>query len=256
MNILLNLTFNGTNYFGWQSQPGGNTVQQAVEAAISAISGVPADVQGCSRTDSGVHALEYVCNFHTAGETFASQSGAAIPLDKLPAALNANLPRDIAINFAEAVDDDFRSRYSVTRKTYAYNILNSRTRNPFLRGFSWRVPYPLDIEAMQECCSRLTGTHDFKAFMSSTTDPPANTVRTVYHCSAEPSPDAPNLLIFTVTANAFLYNMVRIMVGTTVMAGSGKIDPKTIPLIIESGDRKLAGVTAPPTGLFLKKVTL
>ena len=256
MNIKLTLTFCGTNYFGWQRQPSGNTIQQAIESAIEVIAGERHEVFGCSRTDSGVHALDYVCNFHTPGESFTSKSGTLIPPDKLPDALNANLPRDVAVTHAEPVDYNFHSRYSVTAKTYAYNILNSRTRNPFLHDFSWRISYPLDLDAMKECCSHFIGTHDFSAFMASGSDPAQTTVRTVHHCDITQSPDTPGLLVFTVTANAFLYNMVRIMTGTAVMVGGGKINPADLPKIIESGRRGLAGVTAPPHGLFLKKVTL
>ena len=244
MNIKLNLKFCGSNYFGWQRQASGATVQQTLEDTIEKVVGTRSDVTGCSRTDSGVHARDYVCNFHT--ET-------SIPVEKIKDALNSHLPRDIAVTCAELVDNNFNSRFDIAGKTYTYSILSSRDRDPFLREFAWRVPYALDISAMQQCCAHFIGTHDFSAFMASGNSH-QTTVRTVKECGIALEKD--NIVKFSVTADAFLYNMVRIMVGTCVMVGSGKIAAADIPGIILSGNRQMAGITAPPHGLFLSEVIL
>lgn len=245
-NIAVRIQYDGTNYHGWQWQENAVTVQSTVEDALSRTLGSPVKVTGCSRTDSGVHALDYILNFKT--ET-------SIPTDRLPYALNYRLPRDItAINAWEA-DDGFNSRFSVKGKRYIYQIWNSAFKNPFLDRYSWHYPYKLNLDKMQEAAKHFVGKHDFAGFMASGGQQ-TTTVRTIRVCSAETDPTEPGLITVSVEADAFLYNMVRIIVGTLTDVGCGKILPSDIPDIIKSADRVNGGVTAPPQGLFLKKVYL
>lgn len=245
-NIAVRIQYDGTNYHGWQWQENAVTVQSTVEDALSRTLGKPVKVTGCSRTDSGVHALDYILNFKT--ET-------SIPIDRLPYALNYRLPRDItAINAWEA-DADFNSRFSAKGKRYIYQIWNPAFKNPFLDRYSWHYPYKLSLEKMQEAAKHFVGKHDFAGFMASGGQQ-TSTVRTIRICSVVADPKEPGIITVSVEADAFLYNMVRIIVGTLTDVGCGKILPGDIPDIIKSTDRVNGGVTAPPQGLFLKKVYL
>ena len=243
-NIALKLRYIGAVYSGWQRQPNSVTVQETLEDAIREILREEVSVTGCSRTDSGVHALEYVCNF---------KSGTKIPPEKLPLALNSSLPDDISVMEAWAAPDDFHARFSSTGKRYLYRVRNSRIRDPFLSGLCWQIPYKLDTSKMEEAAAPFIGRHDFSGFMSSG-GAQKTTTRTISDISVTVPCENRETIDIEVEADAFLYNMVRIIAGTIIYAGWGKIDPHRIPAIIDAGDRKLAGVTAPARGLFLKQV--
>ncbi len=240
-NIAVRLMYDGSAYHGWQYQKNGITVQEVIENALSKITGEKIKVTGSSRTDAGVHALDYVFNF---------KSDTNIPLDKLPYALNYELNDDIVAVSAWEAEEDFNARFSSKGKKYIYRIWNFRMRNPFYVGYSWYLPYNLDREKMQKAAEYFVGTYDFSAFMAAGGSQ-KTTVRTIRECKVEIEND---LITVTVSADAFLYNMVRIITGTIVECGMGKIQPEDIPGIIESGDRRKSGLTAPPEGLFLKEV--
>jgi len=239
--ILLTISFDGTAYHGWQIQPNGITVQQVLQESLEKILGEKINVTSCSRTDAGVHAQEFCCHLDCNDN---------IPQSAFLRGLNSVLPKDVAVKDCKQVASDFHARYDAKGKTYVYRILNSNIKDSFLSRYTWHIERPLDIGKMNEFCKRITGTHDFYAFSSSgrtVTD----TVRTVSECFVERKGDIVSLRI---TANGFLYNMVRIIVGTAVEVSDGKIDPQNTEKIISSCSRALAGVTAPPEGLFLEKV--
>lgn len=243
-NIAMRITYDGTNYHGWQRQKNGITVQQVVEDALSALLGKPVQVTGCSRTDAGVHALDYVLNFY---------ADPNIPVEKFPYALNYRLPDDISALEAWEVDGKFHARFSAAGKRYIYQIWNGRIRSPFVRKYSWYLPYRLDRTAMVKAAPCFEGTHDFAGFMAAGGDQ-KTTVRTVRHCRVSLDAEQPERLSVAVEADAFLYNMVRIIAGTLADVGLGKIAAEELPEIIQSCDRTRGGITAPPEGLFLKKV--
>ena len=239
--ILLTLGYDGTNYHGWQIQPNAFTVQEAVQDALFKLLGKPIGVTGCSRTDAGVHAREFCCHLDCDDN---------IPDNAFLRGLNSMLPPDIAIKNCKEVAPDFHARYASTGKTYVYRILNSNEKDQFLSRYSWQIERRLCTQKMNEFCEKIVGTHDFYGFSSSgrTVE---DTVRTVTECYVERNGD---LVTLTVTANGFLYNMVRIIVGTAVNVSDGRIDPDIIEEIYTKKDRSLAGVTAPPMGLMLHKV--
>lgn len=240
-NIALTLMYDGTNYFGYQRQSGFITIQQVIEEALSKITKEKITVSGCGRTDSGVHAINYVLSFKT---------DSSMPVDKFPVALNSILPRDISVINAEEKSDDFDGRFSVKRKTYIYKIHNSEIRNSFLKNYACHYKYKLDLKRMKEAAKYILGTHDFKCFCASGAQV-KTTVRTVYDLTLTQSGDEIEL---SITSNGFLYNMVRIIAGTLMYVGGGKMEPDDVKIIIESGDRRMAGITAPPEGLYLKSV--
>lgn len=240
-NIRIDLMFDGTAYHGFQRQKNGITVQECIETAIQKVTGSFSAVTGCSRTDAGVHALSYTANF---------KSETRIPAERIPAALNHSLPRDIRIVSACDADISFNARKSAAEKTYLYRITTGRVENVFLRGYSWFRPKLPHADKMHGAALHFLGCQDFRAFMASGS-PVKSTVRDIREISVTRENDEINILV---TANGFLYNMVRIIAGTLVYVGEGKIHPDDIPEIIKSGDRRRAGITAPPQGLFLKKV--
>lgn len=244
MKILLKASYDGKNYCGWQVQKNGQSIQGELCRAAKEVYGTDVKVTGCSRTDSGVHALEYCFTLET------PQNAPEIPLDKLPIALNIKLNEDISVFYAEAAADGFHARYSVKGKTYEYRIDNGVYRSPFKVGYAWHLKKPLDEKIMDTAAKEFIGKHDFSAFMASGSDI-TDTVRTVTDAEVLRSGDE---VIFRVSADGFLYNMVRIMVGTLTEISYGKIRPDEIRDIILSGDRKRAGITAPPDGLYLKNV--
>lgn len=240
MKTVLVIAYKGTAYAGWQVQNARPSVQKTLQNAIEATLGHEVKLSGCSRTDSGVHANEYCCHIDCL---------AGIPDESLPMAINNKLPDDIAVLRSFTADDDFHSRYYAKGKEYVYDIWNSRIKNPFLSDTAFQYPKTLDVERLNEIGSAFIGEHDFRSFMSAHSKI-TDCVRTVYTFRAERSGD--HVRIYT-SANGFLYNMVRIMVGTVLEIHSGRI--KT-PLeeIIKAGDRRLAGKTAPAHGLYLNKV--
>lgn len=240
-NIKLTLQYDGTSYHGWQTQENAVTVQATVENVIKKLTGTKPQLIGCGRTDTGVHAKKYICNF---------KSETSIPCDKLPYALNSQLPGNIVCTHAEYADRDFDSRKSAKGKTYTYLIANSQYRNVFYTTRAWHYRYKLDIEEMRKAARHFLGTHDFIGFAASGFTV-KTTVRTITDIKIDSDGD---IISISVTGNGFLYNMVRIIAGTLVFAGNGKIKPEDIPDIIASKERKRAGITAPACGLYLTEV--
>lgn len=240
-NIALRLKYDGSAYHGWQIQKNDITVAETMEQALGRVCGHRVKLTGCGRTDAGVHALRYCANFRT---------DCTIPVDRIPLAVNAQLPGDIAVTDAVIVPDDFNAISSCLKKEYIYKILNSNIRDPFLEKRVCFYPQHLDTDLMKEAASKFEGTHDFKAVRSEGT-PTKTTVRTVYHCNVEKSGD---LITVSICADGFLYNMCRAIVGTLVYASYGKINPSDIPALLESRNRRLTGPTMPPQGLYLNRV--
>ncbi|MBQ9392576.1 MAG: tRNA pseudouridine(38-40) synthase TruA, partial [Oscillospiraceae bacterium] len=237
-NIALILSYNGTAYHGWQVQKNEVTVAETLERALSMVCGESVRVVGCGRTDAGVHAEHYVANFHTASR---------IPTERLPFAVNTHLPEDIAVRSAFDVAEDFNAIGSCLRKEYTYRIYHGRVQDPFYVHRACFYPKRLDEERMDRAARAFEGTHDFAAVRSVGTNV-KSTVRTVYYCRVARNGA---LLELKVCANGFLYNMVRAITGTVLYAAEGKLEPEEIPAILASGNRTLAGPTAPPGGLYL-----
>lgn len=239
--LLLTLRYDGTAYHGWQVQPNAVTVQQTLQDAIEALTGVRSGVIGCSRTDAGVHANMFCCTFDT---------DSTIGVSRMPAALNSYLPQDMAVYGCREVAPDFHPRYQARGKRYVYYIYNADLRNPFTDKYAWRQSRTLDVPFLHTVAQQFVGTHDFAAFCSVGADT-EDTVRTVFTASVQREGD---MVTFTVEADGFLYNMVRIMVGTLMDIAAGKLPADTVTAALSTGNRALAGATAPPTGLFLKQV--
>lgn len=240
-NIKLLLQYDGTRYHGFQTQTNALAVQDVLEEALTALTGEPVRVTGCGRTDAGVHADAYVLNFY---------SDTAIPAERFPYALNMQLPDDIVCFGAEDVSADFHAKDAAKKKRYTYYIHNAPFPDVFRQGRAWHYKYPLDVAAMQKAAAAFVGTHDFVGFASAGFTV-KTTVRTIYALEVQKQGD---LISIDVTGNGFLYNMVRIIAGTLVFAGAGKINPLDMPAIIESRTRERAGITAPACGLFLSEV--
>ena len=244
MNILLWLAYKGTNYSGFQVQPNGVTVCAVVQDAMQSVFGTRPDVKGCSRTDAGVHARRFALNFHYDGR---------IPVQRIPLALNARLPMDVRALAAQQVPDDFHARYAAHTKTYLYRIHNHPIDSPFDEKYYTRVPRRLDVDAMQRAAEQFVGKHDFLALCAAGSSAAAHgdTVRTITDCHVTRKGDEVDI---EVTADGYLYNMVRILAGTLCEVGAGRMQPDAIPGILASRDRSQAGPTLPAKGLFLEKV--
>ena len=268
---MLTVAFDGTNYSGWQIQPNKETIEGVLNRELSRLLNEEIKVIGASRTDSGVHAEGAVCVFDTESK---------IPGDKFSYAINQTLPEDIRIRNSKEVDITFHPRRVNSRKTYRYRIRHDEFPNPLDARYSYHVYTKLDIEAMRRACEFIKGKHDFKSFCSVHTDVDT-TVRTVYDVHIDVTPDKrllqmsglmksagesgtmrsggesaagrirPEIIDIYVTGNGVLYNMVRIIAGTLIEVGQGKIKPEEIPAIIEACDREKAGPTAPAKGLTL-----
>ena len=234
---LLTIKYKGTNYHGWQVQKNGVSVQQKVCEALKKLYSRNVNATGCSRTDSGVHALKYCLHFDDCK---------SLDNSTIVAALNSYLPNDIAAVSCKSVNQDFHARYSVKQKTYIYKLY-SGTRDPFLEGLAYHYKGEIDIDKMNKFAKSLTGTHDFAAFCSSKTTV-KSTVRTIFDASVSKKG---NIITLKFTADGFLYNMVRILVGTLIYVSEGKIDVDDAKKIIASRDRKNAGKTVPAHGLYL-----
>lgn len=239
-NIALLLQYRGSAYHGWQRQQNAHTVQEVLEAAAAKVFGTACAVTGCGRTDAGVHALSYVCNF------FADTK---IPDDKIAYALNYSLPDDIRVLGASTVDSRFHARYSVVKKRYVYRILNTPHGDVFQRDLAWHVRSRLDIERMRRAAEPLLGEHDFSAFCASGAQT-KDFVRTVYELDIV---GQDNAVTIDICGNGFLYNMVRIIAGTLVYAGTGRMEPEDVADVLASCDRRRAGITAPPHGLYMAR---
>ncbi len=241
MNYKMKMAYDGTNYHGWQRQKNGITVQEVLENVLSEMFGKETVVTGCSRTDAGVHAKIYVCNF--SGET-------TIPAEKIPFVLNTKLPDDIRAYSCETVPEDFNARFHTVTKAYEYKIVNRPFQDPLLRNFAWHYPVELDIEKMQRAAKIIEGKHDFASFCAAGSVV-KSTVRTVTELTVKKEGD---IITVRAAADGFLYNMVRIIVGTLVYVGNGKLSENDIKELIEKKDRREMGITAPPQGLSLVEV--
>lgn len=230
------------NLIGWQKQPDKLNIQGTIEKAIEEITGEEVDLTASGRTDRGVHALGQVANFKT---------NSNIPVEKIPIALNTKLKKSIRILSAEEVDEKFHSRLTCKKKTYRYVINNSEYGTAIYRNLETHIPMKLNIEKMQEAVKYFEGEHDFKAFKASGTSSKIS-VRTIYKADVIQMPN--DRIYIELTGNGFLYNMVRIIAGTLVDVGIGKIKPEEIDSIIKSEKRENAGKTLPPQGLYLVKV--
>jgi tRNA pseudouridine38-40 synthase len=243
MGILLTVSYDGTNYCGWQDQRNGKSVQEALSRTIREILEIDFTMLGASRTDAGVHALGQRAHV-------IPHSPCKVPAHKLPLVLNAFLPEDIRITDAAHVPDSFHPINEAKSKTYRYAICNTGYQNPLLRNFSAFIPAELNVPKMTAAAGHFVGEHDFAAFCASGSIV-KSTVRTVYTLDVVKRDE---LIEITISGNGFLYNMVRIIAGTLADAGLGKIAPDDIPAIIQSRDRTRAGKTMPPQGLTLLEV--
>ena len=241
-NLLLTLCYDGRRFHGWQIQQNAYTVQEALQTALSQIIGDGFDVKGCSRTDSGVHANMYCVSLKTAHP---------IPCVRLKAALNRWLPLSVAVTDCVEVGADFHARYSCKSKEYIYKIWNSEVRSPFLEGYALHYRYPLDAALLNEAAQAYVGRHDFTSFCTLDNREQGDMTRDVKLFSVTRDGD---MVTMRVEADGFLYNMVRIMVGTLLRIAQGKIPPDGIPAILEKKDRKYAGPTAKACGLYLNRV--
>lgn len=242
-NIKLTIEYDGKNFSGWQTQPDKESIQDEIEFAIEAITGEKIEIIGSGRTDAGVHALGQVANFHT---------NSSIEIEKIPYAINSKLKKSIVIKNAEEVEERFHARYNCKGKTYRYIINNNEFPSALDRYKEFHMPYKLNIEDMKEALKYFEGTHDFKGFMSSGGNKKKTTIRTLTKCELMQKEDS--RIIIELSGDGFLYNMVRIICGTIVDVGLGKIKVEDISSIIESKDRTRAGKTLPPHGLYLKEV--
>lgn len=240
-NYLFKIKYDGSSFHGWQIQPNAVTVQQCLKEAFEAIFSQNVNVNGCSRTDAGVHANEFCFNVRL--ETKMTP-------DRIITAINSKMPPSATVYACCEAEYDFHARFDCKGKEYIYRILNSEYPDPFLRDRASHYRYKLDEKQLDREAKSFIGTHDFSAFCAagSTVD---SKVRTVYDCSVERIGDE---VIFRISGDGFLYNMVRIMVGTLIDISRGRISEGSIPEIIKSKDRNKAGVTAAACGLYLNKI--
>jgi tRNA pseudouridine38-40 synthase len=263
----LTLAYDGTDFQGWQIQPGQPTIQGELQAALGHITGESPLPQGSGRTDAGVHALAQVASFALR---------APIPPENLHRALNRTLPQSIRISEARPVRSTFHARHSVLAKTYEYRIFKDPICPPFLARYVCGCPWALDLEKLQACAATFEGEYDFQSFAASDPDlaerepgpapefirdsaalrvAPRSTVRTIHSSAWELRPcESGTILVYRVRGNGFLHHMVRNLVGTMLEAGRGQLAPGDIPLILAARNRSAAGPTAPARGLFLHSV--
>lgn len=239
--IKLTVAYDGTDYCGWQVQPNGMTVEEILNRELSALTGEEVKVIGASRTDAGVHAEGNVAVFDT--ET-------GIPAERIAYALNCRLPEDIVAVKSEEVPGDWHPRYQCSVKTYEYRILNREMPDPVCRRSTVHISYPLNLGDMRTAAGYLKGEHDFKSFCSPHTEV-KDTVRTVHSLEIEKEGD---IITVRISGNGFLYNMVRIIVGTLINVGRGACPPEKVKEILEARDRRKAAATAPAKGLVLKHI--
>lgn len=239
--LFLTIKYDGSAYHGWQVQNNAVTVQEVFQNAVQKVFGKRLDVKGCSRTDSAVHANMYCLSIDT---------DMKIENENVVLALNTYLPKDIAVVSCEETNTDFHPRYSCRSKEYLYKIYNGRIRDPFLEKYALHYRYPIDVEMLNREAQAFVGTHDFSGFCSIKSDV-EDTVRTVKNISVTKDGD---MVFIKVEADGFLYNMVRIMVGTLLFINEGKIKEGELADIINSKNRNSAGKTAQPHGLYLNKV--
>ena len=246
MKYFAKIKYLGTAFHGFQVQPDKRTVQGELCAALALATGHPCKVTGCSRTDAGVHANEFCITVECEHST--------VPPEKLPVAVARFMPNDLSLYYAEEVSDVFHPRYDVVSKEYLYKIKNERVYDPFLYGRAWFLPKPIDdehIAKMNRAASYLVGKNDFSAFMSPGSDI-TDTVRNVFYLTVEKNGSDIDVRI---CADGFLYNMVRIIVGTLIEVAYDRMTPEEIIDVLKSCDRRNSGMTAPPDGLYLNKVS-
>jgi tRNA pseudouridine38-40 synthase len=241
-NIKLVIEYDGTAFHGWQIQPGLKTIQGVIKEQIDQITQEEVNLIGAGRTDAGVHALGQVANFQTEN---------TIDLIALQRGLNSLLAPDIVIKGIEEVAEDFHARFSCRSKTYEYHILNRSYPSAFLKAYAWFIPHQLDVALMEQCGRLLIGSHDFSSFRASG-DESRHSIREVIRFEIERREG--DLIVIVIAANAFLREMVRSIVGTLVDVGRGKTSLEEFKEIFAVRDRRLAGMTAPPQGLFLVEV--
>lgn len=268
-NVLLTIKYDGTPFSGWQRQPNVETVQGEVERVLSILCAKPVEINGTSRTDAGVHAY---------GQQASFKGDFKIPVENIKRAANNLLHPAVKITEVMEVPEDFHARFDSKGKTYEYVVINSRSRNPFMENYCYFVDRPLDIDKIRSAMKYIEGTHDFNCFQAAGGEIRETTVRTVYKMEMDVEnlslenidrrkdriPGArlviderwfsPKKLTFKITGDGFLYNMVRIIIGTLVDVGYGRIKPDDLLKIIEGLDRTKAGHTAPPQGLYLKEI--
>ncbi|MGN1206017.1 MAG: tRNA pseudouridine(38-40) synthase TruA [Eubacterium sp.] len=244
MNYRMQIQYDGARYRGWQRQAAtGDTIQGKLEAILSKRFAKNIEIDGASRTDSGVHALAQIANFHIHDEE-------AVDPTELKDYLNQYLPEDIAVSSVVTAGERFHSRLNATGKTYQYNLLPVDTYNVFSRKYAWQMTEPLDIDSMREAAQYVLGKHDFRSFCTKAAKK-KTTVRTIRSLEIFEKKEK---VVIEITGNGFLYNMVRILVGTLVEVGTGRRKPQEIPGILEKKERRYAGETAPACGLFLKQI--
>jgi tRNA pseudouridine38-40 synthase len=246
-NLKLTLSYDGSDFSGWQVQPDAGTIQGTLASAIGRLTGENVLPQGSGRTDSGVHALAQVATFSTASP---------IPVENFLKALNDILPPSIRILEVKEVPADFHARKSARAKTYRYRIHRAAICSPFLARYVWHFPYPLDENAMTDAGAAIVGEHDFTSFAA--VDPErgrenneVSNVRTIFSSRFERQNDE---FVYTVRGSGFLHHMVRNLVGTFILVGKGTLQPQDIGRILAARDRSAAGATAPASGLFLVSV--
>ena len=251
MKLAILVKYLGTPFEGFQAQPSGNTVQQHLTNAVSALFGFPCNVTGCSRTDSGVHANGFVATVEPSESNLKNTEWCTIPPSKFHRAIAQYLPGGIAVVGAAVTDDSFHPRYSASGKEYIYYLKDSPAGDPFLSGRVWQLRQRISDDGlilMKEACKGYIGKHDFKAFMSKGSSV-IDTVREVYDADVSREGE---LIKFSVSADGFLYNMVRIMTGTLVGIACG--EKYDVEKALETGRRDMLGITAPPDGLYLNRV--
>jgi tRNA pseudouridine38-40 synthase len=242
MNIKVTIAYKGGNYHGFERQKNAVGVQNIIEDALNKLTGEKTDIIGCSRTDTGVHAREFIFNFHT--ET-------RLKTGRIVTGLNHFLPHDIAAKGAEIVPDEFHARYSCTGKEYEYIIFCSKNRDPFFEGLSYRYFFPIDENLLQRELAVIVGKHDFRSFCGQNGFR-ENTVREIFSADIKRSVD---VISIKISGDGFLYNMIRIIVGTLLEINEGKRPPGAMADVLNAKDRSAAGRTAPPEGLYLNRVT-
>ncbi len=239
--VKMTIAYRGTRYHGFQRQPNAVTVQGELEKQLSRVLNGQTAVYGCSRTDTGVHANQFVLHFHTERE---------IRCKNLVRAMNGWLPPDISVLSAEDVHADFHARFDCKGKEYLYRIHNHESKNPFLTDLAFHYRRPMDIEKMRHAAQAVIGTHDFHSFCAQATEED-RCIRTIYDVSVEKQADTVEILV---SGDGFLYNMVRIFVGTLLDINEGKLSPDAMPEILAAKDRLAAGRTAMAHGLYLNRV--
>jgi len=238
-NLRLQLEYDGTDFHGWQRQPGIRTVQGTLEHALATVLRHPADVWGCARTDAGVHARGYVANFHTDSD---------VGVERLKSGLNGCLPEDVVVVSAIDAPTDFHARFSARARRYTYRITTTPTA--LERRFSYHVHHPLDVARMREAGAHLVGEHDFTSFTAQANE--ANPVCALRVVDVVDAPDGcEGRIDVTVESNRFLFHMVRVIAGTLMEVGRGRMEPERMDAILRKRDRRAAGPTAAARGLML-----